>query len=141
MAGPTVMALGPFVFRSHGFGFSGLGRELSTTWAEIETVGRLNALQWTGPTSEVVTLNGVLFPHEFGGEATLSGLRMAAKNGVPLVLVARSGRVYGLHAIQKISEDQSFHDRSGEAQRNAWTIELKKIGFGWSLMSLLRGLL
>ncbi len=67
MSGPVTMALGPFMFRSHGFGYTDVSRKLDTTWAEIETAGRLNALQWTGPRSEVVTINGVLFPAEWGG--------------------------------------------------------------------------
>jgi phage protein U len=135
------MALGPFPFQSHGFGHNALGYELNTPWAELETIGRLNALQWTGPTSEVVTIQGVLFPEKFGGEGTLAGLRMAAKNGVPLMLVTRAGRVYGLQSIQSIKVDESFHDRGGSANRVAYTIEIKKIGFGFSLLSYLRGLL
>ncbi len=91
-AGPVTMALGPFMFRAHGFGYTGVGRKLDTTWAEIETAGRLNALQWTGPRSEVVTINGVLFPQEFGGAATLEGVRLAAKSGMPLMLVSLGGQ-------------------------------------------------
>jgi phage protein U len=131
------MALGPFMFRAHGFGYNGLGRKLDTTWAEIETAGRLNALQWTGPRSEAVTINGVLFPQEFGGIGTLEGARLAAKSGLPLMLVSLGGKVFGSHAIQKIDEDRGFHDRYGTPGRNAYTIEVKRIGAGFSLLSLL----
>lgn len=137
MAGPVTMALGPFMFRAHGFGYNGLGRKLDTTWAEIETAGRLNALQWTGPRSEAVTINGVLFPQEFGGIGTLEGARLAAKSGLPLMLVSLGGKVFGSHAIQKIDEDRGFHDRYGTPGRNAYTIEVKRIGAGFSLLSLL----
>ncbi len=140
MAGPVTMALGPFMFRAHGFGYNGLGRKLDTTWAEIETAGRLNALQWTGPRSEVVTINGVLFPQEFGGTGTLEGARLAAKSGLPLMLVSLGGKVFGSHAIQKIDEDRGFHDRYGTPGRNAYTIEVKRIGAGFSLLSLLGAL-
>lgn len=137
MAGPVTMALGPFLFRAHGFGYAGLGRKLDTTWAEIETAGRLNALQWTGPRSEVVTIDGVLFPREFGGAGTLEGVRLAARSGVPLMLVSLGGKVFGSHAIQKVDEDRGFHDRTGTPGRTAYTIELKRIGAGVSLSSLL----
>jgi phage protein U len=131
------MALGPFAFRAHGFGYTGLGRKLDTTWAEIETVGRLNDLQWTGPRSEVVTINGVLFPQEFGGATTLEGVRLAAKSGIPLMLVSLGGKIFGTHAIQKIDEDRTYHDRYGTPGRNAFTIEVKRLGAGFSLLSLL----
>ena len=140
MAGPVTMALGPFMFRAHGFGYNGLGRKLDTTWADIETAGRLNALQWTGPRSEVVTINGVLFPQEFGGIGTLEGARLAAKSGLPLMLVSLGGKVFGSHAIQKIDEDRGFHDRYGTPGRNAYTIEVKRVGAGFSLLSLLGAL-
>lgn len=141
MPGPVTMALGPFMFRSHGFGYTGVGRELDVSWAEIETVGRMNALQWTGPRSEVITINGVLFPKEFGGDGTLEGVRLAAKSGIPLMLVSLGGKVFGLHAIQKVSEDRGFHDRRGKPGRNAYTIEVKRIGFGFSLFSFLGAML
>lgn len=137
MPGPVTMALGPFMFRAHGFGYTGVGRKLDTSWAEIETAGRLNALQWTGPRSEVATITGVLFPREFGGAGTLEGVRLAAKSGVPLMLVSLGGRVFGSHAVQKLDEDRAFHDRYGAPGRNAYTIEVKRIGAGVSLLSLL----
>lgn len=137
MSGPVTLALGPFLFRAHGFGYVGLGRKLDTTWAELETAGRLNALQWTGPRSEVVTISGVLFPKEFGGSATLEGIRLAAKSGVSLMLVSMAGKVFGKHALQKVDEDRSFHDRYGTPARNAYTLELKRIERDGSLLSLL----
>jgi phage protein U len=131
------MALGPFMFRAHGFGYTGVSRKLDTTWAEIETAGRLNALQWTGPRSETVTISGVLFPLEWGGAATLEAVRLSAKNGIPLMLVSLGGKVFGGHAIQKIDEDRAFHDRFGEPGSNAYSIEVRRIGSGFSLLSLL----
>lgn len=131
------MALGPFMFHSHGFGYTDVSRKLDTTWAEIETAGRLNALQWTGPRSEVVTINGVLFPEEWGGSVTLEGVRLAAKNGIPLMLVSLGGMVFGGHAIQKVDEDRGFHNRFGAPGRNAYSIEVRRIGSGFSLLSLL----
>lgn len=137
MAGSVTMALGPFAFRAHGFGYTDVGRKLDTSWAEIETAGRLNALQWTGPRSETVSINGVLFPQEFGGATTLEGVRLAAKSGIPLMLVSLGGKVFGSHAIQKLDEDRSYHDRNGTPGRNAYSIELKRVGAGFSLLSLL----
>ena len=137
MAGPVTMALGPFMFHAHGFGYTGVGRKLDTSWAEIETAGRFNALQWTGPRSEVVTITGVLFPKEFGGAGTLESVRLAATSGVPLMLVSLGGKVFGSHAIQKVDEDRAFHDRFGAPGRNAYTIEVKRLGAGFSLLSLL----
>ena len=134
------MALAPFAFRAYGFGYTDLGRKVDVAWAELETVGRLNALQFTGPKSETVTISGVLFPKEFGGQNTLEGVRLAAKTGIPLMLVSLGGKVFGLHAIQKVEEDRTYHDRRGTPGRNAYSIELKRMSTGFSLLSLLRSI-
>ena len=139
MPGPVSMALGPFLFRAHGFGYTKLERKLDTSWAEIETVGRMNALQWTGPRQDVVSINGVLFPQEFGGTASLEGLRLAAQSGIPLMLVSLGGKIFGSHAIQKIEEDRAFHDRFGTPGRNAYSIEVRRLSRGL-LASLFGGL-
>ena len=141
MAGPVTMALGPFMFRAHGFGYSQLGRKLDTTWAELETAGRLNALQWTGPKSEMVTVKGVLFPQEYGGLKTLEGVRLAARNGLPLMMVSLGGLVFGMHAVQGVEDEQEFHNRRGVPGRASYQIQVRRMGSGLSLASLLGGLL
>lgn len=137
MSGPVTMALGPFMFRAHGFGYNGLGRKLDTTWAEIETAGRFNALQWTGPRSEEISIKGVLFPQEFGGTVTLEAIKLAAKNGLPLMLVSLGGKIFGRHAIQMIEEDQAYHNRFGLPGQTSYTITVKRLGGGLSLLGLL----
>jgi len=140
MSGPVPMALGPFKFKAHGLGFTEMERKLDATWAELETAGRLNALQWTGPTSEVITIKGVAFPAEFGGEGTLNGIKMSARLGVPQILLSGGGRIYGLHAIEGVDEEGGYYDRKGAPARVGYSLKLRKIGFGFSLLSLLRGL-
>ncbi len=137
MAGPVTMALGPFMFHAHGFGYTDLGRELRVPWAQLETAGRFHALQWTGPTEDVVTVNGVLFPQEFGGQGTLEGIRLAGRLGIPLPLFTLGGRYFGLQAIQKVGEDRSHLNRRGMPGQNAYSIEMKQASGGFSLLSLL----
>ncbi|HMR62284.1 phage tail protein, partial [Amaricoccus sp.] len=101
------MALGPFMFHSLRFGFNGVGRDLSTRWASIQTVGGLNRLQWTGGDEDTVLIEGVLFPEEFGGLSSLEGIRGAAQSGLVLPLITLGGNVYGMHVVEMVSEDQS----------------------------------
>ena len=134
--GPSPMALGPFAFRALGFSYRDVSRELDTRWQEIEVCDRMNALQWTGPSSETLTIAGVLFPEEFGGLASLDGIRSAAKAGRPLMLVTRSGSVRGMHVIEGVSEDMSEHTRRALPRRNAYQISLKRYsGAGGGLFS------
>jgi hypothetical protein len=124
--GPTPMALGSYAFYALGFAFEGQSRGLETPWAEIDVTSRFDSLQWVGPKGETFAIKGVIFEPEFGGQDSLDGLRDAAANGRPLMLVTRAGKVHGQHVIVSINEDRDAIHASGVARRNSYTIELKK---------------
>lgn len=129
MSNPVSMALGPFAFEAIGFHYDGLTRTVNTSWADVAVAQRRNAQQWLGPTSDEVTIKGVLFPAEFGGQGSLDGIIAAAEAGEPQMLVsgdAAEGRIHGFHTIQGVEEDRSFIDRYGQPRKNAYQIKLKR---------------
>lgn len=129
MSNPVSMALGPFGFEAIGFHFDALSRSVNTNWAEIEVAQRLNAQQWTGPSSDEITIRGVLFPVEHGGQDSLDGVIAAAQAGEPQMFVsgdAAEGRIYGYHTIQGVEEDRGFLLGDGRARKNAYQIKLKR---------------
>lgn len=141
------MTLGPFQFEAHGFGLTGRRRSQKTKWAGISVAGGMDRAQWTGGQERTETITGVLFS-AFGGQNSLDGLKLAARNGVPLPLVDLSGNldnVFGLHVIEEVGEDHGFIDRNGRPLRNAYTIRLRQyeggllsqISEGLSIVSLL----
>lgn len=127
MSNSVSMMLGGFAFQALGLGYQDVQRRVETPWADVPVAQGLNAQQWTGPTSEQVTIRGVLFPAEF--PASVSGIVAAANSGVPLMFVsgdADEGLVHGTFTVQAIDEDRSFHDAAGRAWRNAYTLTLKR---------------
>lgn len=133
MSGPTPMTLGPFAFQALGFGYNNVKRHLDTSWATVDVAGRMEALHWVGPKSDSVTIGGVLFSQEFGGQETLESVRAAAKSGIVLPLITGDGSILGLFAVQGVDEDRHHHDAQGQPRKNAYTIKLKVIegaGFG-----------
>lgn len=129
MAGNVAMALGPFAFEALGFGYEGVQRKVTTPWTDMQVAQSLNQMQWMGPTSDEITIKGVLFPVELGGQASLSGLVEAATSGMPLTLVSgdmSEGIIHGVYVVQSIDEDRSYFTSYGEARRNAYSISLKK---------------
>jgi phage protein U len=129
MTGYTSMMLGDFAFKALGFGYQGLKRKVNTPWVEIPVGQTLNQQQWTGPTSDEVTINGVLFPLEFGGQEQLDGLIEAQLDGAELMLVtgdAGRGDIRGIFTIQSVEEDKAYIDRRGQAGKNAYVIALKR---------------
>ncbi|MBY3434813.1 phage tail protein [Rhizobium laguerreae] len=129
MSGPTAMALGPFAFEAIGFGYEGVQRKVQTPWADVAVVQSLNQQQWTGPTTEEVTINGVLFPAQFGGQTSLDGIIAAAMSGTPLMLVSGDavlGMVHGTFTIQSVDEDKSYFTNTGTPRKNSYSITLKR---------------
>lgn len=120
------MALGPFAFQALGFAFDQQGLSIETPWAEVEVADRFDALQWTGPKSQRLSIRGVIFDAEFGGQESLEGLASAAAAGRPLMLVTMAGRVHGLHVIVHISEDRSHIMANGLARMNQYSIDLQR---------------
>ncbi|CAH1657314.1 Oxidoreductase [Hyphomicrobiales bacterium] len=140
MAGPVTLALGPYAFTALGFGYQGVKRKLATPWATQQVVDRLEALQWLGPKSDEVTVEGVLFPHEFGGMENLDGLRGAALSGQTLMFVSLAGRIYGPHVIEGIDEDRTVHDALGAPKMLSYSLQLRRVA-GSSAASAVSSLL
>jgi len=124
--GPTPIALGAFQFQALGFQMGDLARDLQTPWSEIDVAMRFDALHWTGPKSDAVTIRGVIFPEEFGGLASLHGLAAAARAGRPLTLVTGAGEVGGRFVVMSISEEWGFIDAAGRPRRDAYQIQLRR---------------
>lgn len=140
MAGPVTMMLGGFAFEAMGFGYDGLGRSVQTPWAEIDVAQGLDAQQWTGPKSDEITIKGVLFPAEYGGQTSLDGLVGAALAGRKMMFVsgtASAGRIHGWFTVQSVEEDRTYIDAAGVARRNAYSIKIKRYGDGGSLEALI----
>lgn len=128
MSGPAIMALGPFQFQAHGFGFESLRKSLGTRWAEIPVAGGMNPSQWTGGDGQIQSIEGVVFPAAFGGLATLRGLSQAAIDGRVLPLVSLGGgaqNIFGMWFIEAINEDHGFVDRFGVPHRDAYALDIK----------------
>lgn len=122
----TTMCLGTHMFQSLEFGYTGVRRDLSTKWAEIQVAGGLNRLQWTGGDGETSSIEGVLFPHEFGGLATLDQLRNSATLGLVLPWITLAGDVFGMHTIEGVASDETYHDKDGRPRKNVYSIKLRR---------------
>lgn len=126
------MMLGAFAFQARdNLGYEGVGHRVQTPWADIAVAQTLNQQQWTGPTSEEITIKGVLFPLEYGGQSSLDGIIAAALSGMPMMLVSGDdfeGVIHGTYTVQSVDEDRSYHTAAGTPRKNAYSITLKRYG-------------
>lgn len=134
MAG-RMMQLGLYQFSIDNAAYQRLFRSTEYRWASIERIGKQDALQFTGLGGDTITLQGVIYPHYKGGLGQVDKMRLTASLGVPLPLIAGTGKVLGIWVIERVSEGQrTFADR-GAPLRQDFTINVRRYDGG--LRSLL----
>lgn len=125
---PTMLILGGFKFSLNTAVFQEQRRMTSYRWPAQERIGQFDALQFTGPGEDRITLPGVIYPDFRGGSDQLNELRSLASRGQPLRLIAASGEVLGMWVIESVEEVQSTFKVDGSPRRQDFTITIKKFG-------------
>jgi uncharacterized protein len=124
----TMMALGNFRFSINSAAYQTLKRSAEYRWPSQARVGREPALQYTGPGSETVKLNGVLYPQFRGGLGQVEKIRNMAGNGIPLLLTDGGGNYWGKWCITRIEEEQSIFTGPGLPRKISFNLDLQAYG-------------
>lgn len=123
-----LMQLGEFQFSLVNGVHQTLGRKLSWRWPQQARILRKPALQFTGPSADVISLEGVIYPSHSGKQSTIDQLKAMADEGEPYMLTDGLGRVYGLMAIGAIDEKRTLFMDTSAARRIEFTITLTEYG-------------
>ena len=130
MAIDVMMQLGGYQFSVNTAAYQELRRNTDFKWSAQDLIGRLDALQFTGPGQDTITVQGAVFPHFKGGTGQLDAMRAEASKGKPLLLVDGRGRVHGLWIIERIEETQAVFAQAGVPLRQGFNMQLRKYGDG-----------
>jgi phage protein U len=101
-----------------------LDRTAEFRWESQDRLLRDPAVQFLGPGSQEITLDGQLFPGFSGRQTTMETLRELATKGEPQMLTDGLGRVYGKWAIRQIREGLSTFAPGGGARQIGFSIQL-----------------
>jgi len=101
-----------------------LDRTAEFRWESQERLLRDPAVQFLGPGSQEITLDGQLFPGFSGRQSTMETLRELATQGQPQMLTDGLGRVYGKWAIRQIREGLGTFAPGGGARQIGFSISL-----------------
>lgn len=135
MMARTMLQLGGYQFSINNAAYQNLSRSSEYRWAAIEQIGAADALQFTGLGPDTITLNGTIYPHFKGGLDQVNRMRGAAELGLPLPLVAGTGRILGLWVIEGVREGQRKFAAQGAPLRQDFTLNIRRYDGG--LRSLL----
>lgn len=121
-----MMSLGMFVFELRTVPFQELERMSEWRHAANNRLGMRPRRQYLGPGDDTVTLSGELRPEITGGSLSLDALRVMADTGKAWVLVAGTGRIYGLFTIESLKEGNSDFLRDGTPRKVSFALTLKR---------------
>lgn len=124
----VMMALGMFRFGVHRANYQEFSRSASWRWAPQERLGRRPALQFLGPGSDEITLEGVIYPAFKGGLRQVELMRLMAGTGQPQILVDGLGWVWDRWAITTIEERKALFVSDGAPRRIEFTVGLTAYG-------------
>lgn len=130
----TLLILGPFRFSLATAAYDEFARTSGWDWPEQKVVGAAPKLQFTGPTSETVTLRGRIIPGFTGGVEQLAQMRQLADLGKPLFMVDGVGRVHGNWVIESMTETGTRHFKDGYPRMVTFDLGLKKYDDGTGLL-------
>lgn len=122
----VMMQLGSYQFSINTAAYQSLQRSTDYRWAQQETYGALPTLQHTGPGTESITLQGVIFGEFKGGTGQPEALRRLAAQGLPQQMVSGEGDVMGLWVIEKVTETQSIFAVAGLPRQQEFSLQLKR---------------
>ena len=128
--GSIMMRLGVYKFSLDTAAYQELSRTAEYRWARQERIGTNDALQFTGLGPETLELRGVVFPLFRGGLDQVKKMRAQASLGVPLPLIDGLGKVWGLWALEQISERQSIFMPRGAPKRIEFDLRLSRYDGG-----------
>jgi phage protein U len=132
----TLIILGPFRFSVSSTSYDEMSRSSQWDWKQVDRVGVMPALQYTGPQNDTISLNGRLVPGFGGGIEQLARMRLIADMGKPLPLIDGTGRVHGLWVIESIEDTGSNHFKDGYPRLVRFSLTLKKYSDGSGLFGL-----
>lgn len=124
----VMMALGAFRFGVNRANYQEFTRSAAWRWEAQERLGRRPALQYLGPGSDEITLQGVIYPHFKGGLRQVEMMRLIANQGSPLILVDGLGWVWERWVITAIEETKTMFLADGAPRKIEFTMTLMAYG-------------
>jgi phage protein U len=124
----VMMALGAFRFGVNRANYQSFTRSASWRWEAQDRLGRNPALQFLGPGTDEISLQGVIYPHFKGGLRQVELMRFVANAGQPLILVDGLGWVWDRWVITSVEETKTLFLADGAPRKIEFSVGLKAYG-------------
>lgn len=133
-----MMRLGSFKFGVYTAAYQSLDRTTEYKWGEQPLFMNYDDLQYLGPGTDTMTLQGVVFPEYKGGTGQIDQLRSLGATGQPQLLVSGFGKIMGQWVIQQVTEGQTVFAAGGVPRRQEFTVQLRRYNGTGGALGLLQ---
>ena len=128
MIGLVMMGLGSFRFGMENEAYQKSSLSAPYRWNPVNRIGREPALQYLGPGTQDMTLEGVIYPHFKGGLYQVDKMRLKANLGLPMMMVDGLGWVWKRWVITSVEEQKSYFLPDGAPRKIEFSLTLKSYG-------------
>lgn len=128
MAEDVLLTLGEYQFGMSTAAHDQLQKTKTYQWKAQQRITRDPALQYMGPGSMTVKIDGSIYPHFRGGLGQLDAMRAEADKGEALSLVDGRGNNLGKFCIKSISETEMSFVGPGIPRRIDFSMDLESYG-------------
>ncbi len=125
-----MLMLGDFMFSINTAAYQEMNRVTEYRWATQERFAQHDALQYTGPGSDTITLPGLIYTEYRGGGGQIARLRAMAAKGQPQRLMDGTGNVLGRWVIESVEDKRSEFAALGLAKKIEFLIKLRHFDGG-----------
>lgn len=122
----VMLQLGSFQFTVGNSAYQTLKHIAEYHWSENAHIRNSPSLQYTGRSSEKITLDGVAYKQIASDINFTTALQNMAKAGKSYLLVSGEGDIMGEWVIEKISRTELSHNENGVARKISFSVGLKK---------------
>lgn len=126
----VMIALGSFRFGLSSANYQSFTRTASYRWRKVDRVGIFPAMQYAGPDTQEITIEGVIYPHYKGGLRQMDKMRTQAYIGLPMMMVDGLGYVWQRWVIVRVEEKKTYLMADGAPRKIDFSITLKSYGGG-----------
>lgn len=124
MASDHLLCIGLFVFGIDRTTYQELERRAAYRWAAAPRYGARDALQFTGPGEDQITLNGELVPEVIGRYGDIETLREMGESGEVQDVLLGDGTVIGQYVIQAVDHRERDIVMGGRARHYDFAVDL-----------------
>ena len=119
-----LVAIGMFVFGVDGPTFEELERRVDWKWEASPRYGERDALQFTGPGEDKISISGLLVPEIAGAYSDIEKLREMGDSGEVQDVVLGTGKVLGQYVIKAVDDRQQYFLAGGVPRQVDFAVDL-----------------